>query len=125
MNTGLEELISRNLKYLTPQSIVNELTYVNKVYKLYLTEVDYYIDSLENTIRVVDMFYKHIYNLCLQTINGFTLLSNVGYIFIFTIRYLEYVKKRWYLYTLRYKTFFNTFNKYTSQFVLKVNLDQN
>lgn len=123
MNSHVEELISKNIQYLKPNLILDELSHVIKFYKLYITEVDNYILNIDNTVREVKMFYNQIYNLCLQKINGFSLLSNVGFIFIFIIRYLEHIRNQWNFYIMRFKVFFSTFNKYVSQFVLKVHSD--
>lgn len=120
IKSNLEKLISQNLQYITLQSIKDEFIQVNQFYKLYIRDIDFYIDSINIIIQEIDSFYKYIYSLCLQRIDGLICLSDVGPIFIFTLRYLEYVRNQWNYYKLRFKTFFNTFNKFISHFYLKI-----
>ena len=116
-----EKLLSQNIKNITPSSIINELKHVNVVYENYIAEVESFIDSLDDIVRDIDSFYKKIYILCLSKINGLEVLSNVGHIFIYIIRYLKNIKHNWIRYNLRLHTFLNILKKYTSQIVFRIN----
>lgn len=124
MNLSLECLISKNLRYITIKSIEEEFIYVFRFYKLYIVDIEHYIKSISEITTQIDIFYKNIFYLCLQKINGLNTLSTNGSILLYVIRYLERIKEGWFLYLLRLKTFYQSFCKYFSKYIYILNSNQ-
>lgn len=117
---NLNKLISENIKCFTPQNVVKELIFINSIYNEYIANVNLYINSIYNIIREINTLYQNLYCFCLTKVNGYDILSSVGYIFIYIIRYLENIKTQWYLYSLKLQSCFNNMRKYTSQLMVKL-----
>lgn len=118
---SLEMFLSKNLRYISINSIIAEINQVINFYKFHISEVGYYLDTINQIIKEIDIFYNNIYHLCLQKMNGFSILSNVGSIFLYTFRYLEIIRSKWSNYLLVLKTFYYTLYKLLSQYISVVN----
>lgn len=118
--SALEKTLAENLRLFTPENIIRELLYTNRVYDYYNKKLISYVQSIEDVLVELNETYKDVYFKCVSKPppGGQDFFSAYGYVLIKVAKKLQIMKTQWSIYQARFQIFLNSLRSTTSQFIM-------